>query len=65
MKALPVASAQLKIGAFSESKGLSANDTSIVFSTRLKKGDYNLQADLKNDKGEVITSAYYVYVRKQ
>jgi hypothetical protein len=64
MKALPVTSVQLKVGVFKETKPVSASDTSIVFTARLKKGDFNLQADLLDQQGEILTSAYYVYVRK-
>jgi arylsulfatase A-like enzyme len=64
MKTLPVASVQLKVGAFTETKPVSNSDTSTVFNAWLKKGDYNLQADLLDNQHNILTSAYYVYVRK-
>ncbi|MDF7822679.1 arylsulfatase [Pontiellaceae bacterium B12227] len=63
VKALPVESVHLTVGAIDHTKPVSSTDTCTVFEASLKKGDYNLQADLLDKQGNPITSAYYVYVR--
>lgn len=64
MTALPVQSVRLNVGGFSEIKPVAISDKCVVFTSDLKAGDYNLQADLLGKKDEVLTSAYYIYVRR-
>ena len=64
MKALPVESVHLTVGAFDQTKPVSSTDTCTVFEASLKKGEANLRADLLDEKNNILTSAYYVYVRK-
>lgn len=64
MKALPVKSVHLQIGGLNETKAVADGDTSTVFTVPLKKGETNLQADLLDGNNDILTSAYYVYVRK-
>ncbi|WP_136059996.1 hypothetical protein [Pontiella sulfatireligans] len=64
MKALPVDSVRVRVGAFAETKPVSSTDSCTVFAATLKKGHINQQAGLLDKLGKATTSAYYVYVRK-
>ncbi len=77
-KALDVVSASVKIGSFQEQKKLPAQATNstdytindkgqvlaVKFTAKLKADKYKLEAWFSDEKGESVTSAYYVYVTR-
>ncbi len=62
--AMPIKSVSIKIGDHSETKPVSATDTSIVFTAPLSKGPQSIHAHLLDGDANILSTAYYVYVRK-
>jgi len=60
--ALKIASVRLTIDSVSLEEKVSSDEKLISFQTVLKKGNHKVKADLIDDSGNVITSAYYLYV---
>jgi arylsulfatase A-like enzyme len=62
-RAIPFNKATIKIGAYEDSKEVSDNDESVIFTARIDAGPAHLQTFMEDKDGNVI-GAYYVYVRK-
>lgn len=61
--ALPVATAELKVGDVRESLRVAPDDKAVAFSTALERGRTQLQTWFRDADGAEIAGAYYVYVR--
>jgi hypothetical protein len=62
-EALPVASAELKIGELRQTKTIATADKAATFRLRLQRGRTELQTWFRNAADAEIAGAYYVYVR--
>lgn len=65
LKSLPVEFVSLKVGDFYEKRAVSDADKSLVFNVTLPKGRTVIDSVFYDKKGQRITNAYYVYVRKK
>ncbi len=63
--ALPIARARIRVDEVAMAKNVDANDLSAVFNVKLDAGPVLLHTWFDDDKGEAITGAYYVYVRRK
>jgi arylsulfatase A-like enzyme len=61
-RALPIASAELKIASTSHSKSTAPEDNEVTFAIELKQGACELQATFKDSSGNDLCGAYYVTV---
>ncbi len=64
MTALPVRSIKLEAGNFSDTKPVSALDQRILFDVSLQAGETEVKATLLDEKGDEISGAYYVYIKR-
>jgi arylsulfatase len=64
-KALPIATARLKVGAFDEKKKVEPRDKGIAFDVRLKAGKTTLQTWFDDAAGKELCGAYFVYVQRK
>ena len=63
--ALPIAGARILVGGVRKSKSVEEADLSAVFDVRLEAGRTLLHTWFDDEKGEPITGAYYVYVKRK
>ncbi len=63
-KALPVASARLKVGTRDERKPVSPQDKSAAFALELPAGNTEIQTWFLDAEGKELCGAYYVYVTR-
>jgi hypothetical protein len=63
--ALPIAKARLKVAGFDESRRVTASDTAVSFTVKLKAGLTRLQTGFYDGDGAEICGAYYVYVHRK
>jgi arylsulfatase len=61
-KALPIASAKLKVGDVEQTRPVSADDKFVRFTLPLTKGDVQAQTWFYDEAGKELCGAYYVYV---
>src|SRR5262249_43940252 len=65
-KALPIASARLKLGDLNETKPVSSADKGIKFTVALKAGaKLPMQSWFYDSNGEELCGAYFAYVRRK
>jgi arylsulfatase len=64
-KALPIARARLRIGAFDESRSVGKEDKEVTFKVSLKAGPVQLQTWFQDADGKELCGAYYVYARRK
>jgi arylsulfatase len=63
--ALPIARARVRIGEAEAAKPVGVDDQAAVFSVTLSNGPALLHTWFDDERGEPITGAYYVYVRRK
>ena len=63
-KALPITQARLKVANFDQTVPVTATDKLISFTVNLPAGPTDLQTWFLDANGELLTGAYYVYVRR-
>lgn len=63
--ALPIARARLKVGDHEETKPVTADTQSIVFSLVLPAGPTQIQTWFDDADGKELCGAYYVYIRRK
>ena len=63
-KALPIAYARLKVAKFDQTVPVTATDKAISFTVNLPAGPTDLQTWFRDANGNLLTGAYYVYVRR-
>ncbi len=63
-KALPIASARIRIGDFEESKPVTTNAAEVIFLRRLKPGDERIQTWFYDERGKELCGAYYLGVER-
>jgi len=63
--ALPVRYIRLKVGDFSETKRVNDEDTCICFEVPLYRGDREIEALMLDEDKQVISSAYYAYIKEK
>ena len=63
-EALPVSSAELKIGDLRQAKPVAADDKAATFAFTLSRGRAELQTWFRDARGQNIAGAYYVYARR-
>ena len=63
-KALPIAYARLKVAKFDRTVPVTATDKVISFTLSLPAGPTDLQTWFLDANGQLLTGAYYVYVRR-
>jgi arylsulfatase A-like enzyme len=63
-KALPITQARLKVANFDRTVPVTATDKLISFTVSLPAGPTDLQTWFLDANGELLTGAYYVYVRR-
>jgi arylsulfatase A-like enzyme len=64
-KALPVASARLKVGTRDERQAVSPQDKSVTFSLDLQAGNTEIQSWFLDGDGKELSGAYYVTVTRR
>jgi arylsulfatase A-like enzyme len=64
-KALPVAQARLRIGAFDERRAVAKEDAAVTFTATLPSGPAQLQTWFLDGDGKPLCGAYYAYVRRK
>lgn len=64
MKVLPVHTITLKVGDYSETKTVNAQDTSLNFEVKLKKGNTTVESLMFDKQNKLIAGTYYVYISK-
>lgn len=64
-KALPIDSASLNVGDFSEKRKVSSTAESVIFLVKLPAGQTTVDPVFYDQNGTELTKAYYVYVRKK
>ena len=63
-RALPVASARLRIADIDQTRPVGANDVAAIFTVKLKAGKTRLHTALLNKAGKELCGAYYAYVNR-
>ena len=63
-KALPIRYARLKVASFDKTVPVTAMDKMISFNVNLPAGPTDLQTWFRDANGNLLTGAYYVYVRR-
>jgi hypothetical protein len=63
-KALSIAFARVKVAKFDQTVPVTATDKAISFTVNLPAGPTDLQTWFRDANGNLLTGAYYVYVRR-
>jgi len=63
-KAVPIATARLKIGDADVSKAVAKDDNAATFTVRLTAGKAQLQTSFYDEHGQELCGAFYVSVRR-
>jgi hypothetical protein len=61
---LNVHGARVKVGSNERYKEINSNEVSVSFEFNLDEGEYTIKADLLDNRGEILTSAYYLKIRE-
>ena len=64
INALPIHSICFEVDDYQETKQVSETDKMITFNIDLKKGNHRVKGTFLDDKGEVISGAYYIYIKQ-
>lgn len=64
-KAVPVAAVRLKVAGQTQQAPVADDDRAKVFSVELPEGDATIESQLLDAEGDVLSGAYYVYVRPE
>ena len=64
-KALPIAKARLRVGAFDSTQAVKKDDKASPFTVKLKAGRTQLQGWFLDADGKEICGAYYALVRRK